>query len=78
MGRSLTPPIGFESGLAGVNIRFSSLMREQEERNPQVVTEHCPGGIEKLKAKKKKGRTFKRDHRQGWIHVRLGPGVLLL
>lgn len=53
MGRSLTPPIGFESGLAGVNIHFSSLMREREERNPQVVTEHCPGGIEKLKAKKK-------------------------
>lgn len=28
-------------------------MSGQDERNPQVVTEHCPGGTEKLKVKRK-------------------------
>lgn len=44
VGRSLTPPLGFERGQAGVNIQCFSVMSGHWEDH-QVVSESCPGEI---------------------------------
>lgn len=44
VGRSLTPPLGFERGQAGVNIQCFSVMSGHWEDH-QVVSESCSGEI---------------------------------
>jgi len=51
VGRSLTPPLGFEWGLAGVNIQHFSLYEWALREGPPGSRRALPWRIEKLKAK---------------------------